>query len=132
MLAAASPDRNTTTLRPRSTPADLAKLDGRTREARLMRELRAELVSHVGGKPSATQMALIDQATQLRLRLATMDRDFAETGDMTGHDSRTYLAWSNSYARLLRHLGLKGVGERPPSLADHIAARAGQARGAGA
>ncbi len=95
-----------------------------------MRQLRAELVAHIGGRPSATQAALIDQITQLRLRIATMDRAFAETAAMTEHDSRTYLAWANAYARLLRHLGLKGVSERPPSLADHLAARTGQGRGA--
>jgi hypothetical protein len=77
-----------------------------------------------------TQAAIIDQLVQLRVRIATMDREFAETGDMSAHASKTYLAWANSYARLLRHLGLKGVAERPPSLADHLAARTGQARGA--
>ncbi len=89
-----------------------------------MRETRAELTAHVGGTPSATQRALIEQAAQLALRLAAMDRKFAETGGQTEHDSRTYLAWSNSYSRLLRQLGLKGAAERPKSLADHLAERA--------
>jgi hypothetical protein len=97
------------TIGPYSTPSTLAKLDGRTREARLLHVARAELVAHVGGTPSATQRALIEQIIQLRLRLATMDRKFAETGAQTDHDSRTYLAWANSHARLLRQLGLKGT-----------------------
>jgi hypothetical protein len=109
---------------PYSRRATLAKLDQRTREARLLREARAELVRHVGGNPSAVQLALIDQAAQLRLRLACMDRKFAEDGTFTEHDSRTYLAWSNSYTRALRTLGLKGTAERPPSLAEHLAAAA--------
>jgi hypothetical protein len=104
-------------------PHILAKLDGRTREARLMREARAELTAHVGGKPSATQRALIEQAAQLRLRIATMDRRYAETGEMTAHDSRTYLAWANSYSRLLRQLGLKGAPAPVMTLAEHLAAR---------
>jgi hypothetical protein len=107
---------------PHCAPHILAKVDGRTREARLMRETRAELTAHVGGKPSATQRALIEQLVQLRLRIATMDRRFAETGETTAHDSRTYLAWANSYSRLLRQLGLKGAAERPPTLAEVIAA----------
>ena len=110
-------------LQPYSRPAALAKLDQRTREARLLRETRAELTLHVGGNPSATQRALIEQCAQLRLRLATMDRAFAEAGaKMTAHDSRTYLAWANSYTRTLRQLGLQGPSARGPSLAEILAA----------
>jgi hypothetical protein len=108
----------------------LPGLDGRSRETRLIRQIHADLIAHVGGKPSVTQAAIIDQLVQLRVRIATMDREFAETGDTTGHDTKTYLAWANSYARLLRHQGLKGVAERPPSLADHLAARTAPVRGA--
>jgi hypothetical protein len=61
-----------------------------------MRETRAELAAHVGGKPSAVQAAMIERACQLTLRIVAMDRKFAETGAQTDHDSRTYLAWSNS------------------------------------
>ncbi len=112
---------------PYSRPATLAKLDGRRREARLMREARAELVAHVGGNPSATQRALIEQCVQLRLRLAVMDRAFAEAGGaMTAHDSRTYLAWSNSYSRTLRQLGLKGAPAPVATLAGYLAAKAAQ------
>src|SRR5215472_7849796 len=84
-------------IRPYSRPAALAKLDQRTKEARLIRETRAELLAHVGGNPSATQRALIEQLVQIRLRIALMDRKFAESGAQTDHDSRTYLAWANSY-----------------------------------
>lgn len=90
-------------------------MDLRTRAARLMKAARAELVAHVGGAPSATQAAIIEQLVQLRLRLATMDRKFAEIGEMMSHESRTYLALGNSYSRLLRQLGLKGSGEPLPA-----------------
>lgn len=102
----------------------LARMDGRTKAARLLRETRADLVAHVGGRPSATQAAMIEQAAQLQLRLAVMDRKFAETGAQTDHDSRTYLAWSNSLSRLLCRLGIKGAAQRGPSLAEHLASRA--------
>jgi hypothetical protein len=109
----------------------LAKLDQRTREARLVRSVRAQLTAHVGGKPSATQAALIEQAAQLALRIATMDRDFAKSGGLTEHDSKAYLAWANAYGRLMRHLGLKGAAERGPSLAEHLAAHASPPRNVG-
>jgi hypothetical protein len=83
-------------IRPTYRPVALAKLDQRTKEARLMRETRAELVAHVGGRPTAVQSALIERACQLTLRIVAMDRKFAETGAQTDHDSRTCLAWSTA------------------------------------
>ncbi len=56
---------------------------------------------------------LINQAVQLTVRIASMDRKFTETEQQTEHDSRTYLAWANSLSRLLRQLGLKVA---PPPL----------------
>ena len=49
---------------------------------------------------------------------------------MTAHYSRTYLAWANSYSRLLRQLGMQGVAEKPLTLAEHLARRAQQASAA--
>ncbi len=121
----AAPRRNPWNARgllPYSRPVALATLDQRTREARLIRETRAELVRHLGGNPSATQAAMIEQAVQLRLRLAVMDRKFAEGGEQTLHDSRTYLAWSGSYTRLLARLGLEAAPAPVVSLADRLAA----------
>ena len=96
-------------LGPYSRPSALAKIDGRRREARLMRDLRAELVAHVGGKPSATQTALIERVCWLGLHIAMMDRRTAVRRAMTERDGREYLAWVNSQGRLLRQLGLKGA-----------------------
>jgi hypothetical protein len=47
-----------------------------------------------------------------------MDRKYGESGAMTDHDSRTYLAWANSFSRLMRLLGLEGPVERGPTLAE--------------
>jgi hypothetical protein len=111
--------------RPYSSHNRLAKLDGRTKEAMLARETRAELLAHVGHHPSATQRQLIEQLVQIRLRLALMDRRFAETGAQTDHDGRTYLAWANSYGRLLRLLGMEtgAPPRRQPMLCDVLARR---------
>lgn len=111
-------------LGPYSDCSTLAKLDGRTREARLLKSLRAELVQHVGGSPSPTQRLLIDQAVQLQLRLALMDADGSQIGEMTERNSRQYLAWANSLSRLLRQIGLKGQGQPRATLRDHLAAKA--------
>jgi hypothetical protein len=96
----------------------------KAKEGRLLTAIRKELTTHVGGVPSATQAALIEQAAQIRLRLAVMDRKFSKSGEMSEHDSRTYLAWANSYARLLRQLGLKSAPEKPPTLASYLALQA--------
>ena len=106
--------------------AGLARLsapDLRTRYGRILKGVRDDLTAHVGARPSATQKMLIERAAQLSLRVAMMD-DLAAAGKtLTDHDSRTYLAWSNTLTRTLRQLGLKGAEARPKSLADHIASR---------
>lgn len=107
---------------PYSRPVALAKLDGRTREARVLQHARAELVSHVGGCPSATQNVLIDRAAQLSLQLALMEEKQAK-GGITERDSKVYLAWSGALVRLMRQLGLRGAAERPMTLQDHVARR---------
>jgi hypothetical protein len=102
------------------------KLDQRTKEARLIRETRAELMAHVGGNPSATQRALIEALVQIKLRLALLDRQLAQTGVQTEHDSRTYLAHANTYGRMLGRLGITDRQEAPlqtPALADYLAGR---------
>jgi hypothetical protein len=109
---------------PHSRPGILAVIDGRRAEAKLMRDVRAELTAHCGGSPSATQRMIITRAVMLSLRLHLMDKRFAETGAQTDHDSRCYLAWSNSLTRTLRELGVKGAAERAPTLQDYFAGRA--------
>ena len=42
---------------PYSKPITLAKVDGRTREGRLLREHTTDLLDHIGGNPSAWQAA---------------------------------------------------------------------------
>lgn len=103
-------------LGPYSRLPALSKLDGRTKEAKLVHETRSTLLAHLGGQPSAVQAMLIERAVQLTIRIAMMDRKFAETGEQTEHDSRTYLAHSSCLSRSLRHLGLKGVEAKAPSL----------------
>jgi hypothetical protein len=99
-------------LGPYSCNATLAKLDGRTREARLVQSLRAELTAHVGGSPTTTQRVLIDQAAQLQLRLALMDKEADKVGTLSTRRQVQYLAWCGSLNRVLRTLGLESAAER--------------------
>ena len=60
---------------------------------------------------------LIERAVQLSLQIALLEAKQAQ-GAFTEHDSRTYLAWSNSLTRLMKQIGMKGAAERPRTLAD--------------
>lgn len=109
-------------LGPYSKPAVLAKLDQRTKEARILHDTREELIEHCGGSPSVTQRMLIDRAAQLTLRVAQLDAKL-DANALSDHDHRHYIAWSNSLTRTLAALGLKPAAARPPSLADYLAAK---------
>jgi hypothetical protein len=90
---------------------------------RVVAELKAALLAHLGARPSAAALALVEQLLQLKLRLVTMDELFLGAGgSMSAHDSRVYLAWSNSFTRGLRQLGLEAPPERAPSIAEALAA----------
>jgi hypothetical protein len=104
---------------------NLPTFSGKTREGAFLRGVRAELVAHVGGHPTATQAALIEAAAQLRVRITLMDRKFSETHEQTDHDTRVYLAWVGSLARLMTRLdSLKGTAKREPAnLQDYLSAR---------
>lgn len=111
---------------PYAVPATLARLDGRTREGRLLRRVRSDLTAHVGGKPSAPQRMLIERAATLALHVGTLDRKVLESGVMTEHDSRVYLAWSNSLTRTLRELGVdRSTSPQDPGapLRDYLASK---------
>ncbi len=106
---------------PYSRPSVLAKLDGRTREAKLLAAVRADLGTHLGGAPSATQRRMIERAAWLTLHVAQLDAKAVEGGGLTDHDHRTYLAWSSALTRLLRQLGTKAAPAPRRSLAEHMA-----------
>ena len=97
-------------------------MDGRTRESRLLRDIRKDLIAHCGGSPSTTQRVLIDRAAQLTLQVALMDEKQATAG-LTERDGTQYLAWTNTLTRLMRQLGLKGIAQRAPTLPEIHAAR---------
>jgi hypothetical protein len=109
---------------PISRPARVwADIDGNSREGQFIRQLRAELVQHVG-RPSATQRILIERAVMLATHLARMDADALKAGSMSDHARRQYLAWDSSLRRAMCAIGMKGASSPLPTLAEYLAAKA--------
>jgi hypothetical protein len=99
---------------PRCRPNGLPKIDGRRREAKAMQAMRANLVAHVGGRPSAAQEALISRAVMLALRLSQLDAEVAAGRTV---DDERFLAMSNGLSRTLGRLGPPAK-PTAPSLAE--------------
>ena len=123
MLVSGDPWRMTVAqIGPYSRPHMLAKLDQRTKEARLLATTRAALTRHVGGSPSHVERAVIERAARLTLWCEVMDRAALEDGSMSERLSRSYLAAQNALRLCLRELGLKAApAEKLPDLHDIIA-----------
>lgn len=117
----------TRAISPYSRPLALAKLDGRTKEAALMRRVRAELIEHVGGEPSVTQRLLIERCAVLALRIAQIDAKIIAGEALTLHDNNHAIAWHNAYRRTVALLGIEPAAKSADpmqALRDHMAARA--------
>src|SRR5260370_1063767 len=112
------PGRKARHIGPCSRPATLLKLDGRTREAALMRRIRDDMVEHLGGEAhvSAVQRLVVDRLAITTLRLSLYDRKLIE-GSLTDHDGRIYGALHNSFRLLVKELGMKAQ-VASPTLAE--------------
>jgi len=86
-------------------------LDGRTKEARILKSMRKELSALLGRAPNAGELALIERLAWLQLRLATLDRRLLD-GKFTQFDASVYNAHLNSFARGLQKLGVLGNDRR--------------------
>src|SRR5204863_8557833 len=93
----------------------LARPDKRTREARLLKQMRQELSQHLGGKPTPMQRALIERAAMLQLRCAKFDEKIIN-GSFSDYDSKAFLASSNSLTLTLKALGLQLAAAPTPRL----------------
>jgi hypothetical protein len=72
-----------------------------------MRRVRADLIRHVGGKPTPTQSGIIDQIGWLTLYVTRMNRAALETGGVhSAHAAKQFLAYQNSLTHTLARLGL--------------------------
>jgi hypothetical protein len=89
------------TISPHSRPGKLAVVDGRSAEARLMADIRADLIRHVGGHPTAIQSMLIDLAASLTLRIRQADRKTLRQRDTSDVEAHQHLAWTTTLSRIL-------------------------------
>jgi hypothetical protein len=103
----------------------LARPDGRTREARLLKQVRQELTKHLGGKLTAPQRALVERVAYLQLRCAVLDRRIID-GSFSDFDSKQYLAFSNSLRRALSSLGLDAAAPAKMDPAEYIRLLSGE------
>ena len=105
----------------RSEPGRLARVDKRTAEGRFVQTVRAELVAHVGGDPTAPQKLLIEAAVFKAMRLA-MVSEAVKAGAVTSQDKadEMFLKFSGSLREDLRLLGMERPAQQAPSLAEHI------------
>jgi muconolactone delta-isomerase len=109
---------------PISRPARLwaGKGKGTSKEGQFIRQLRAALVQHVGGNPTAVERILIERAVMMTVHLARMDAEALASGRMSDYARKQYLAWDGKLRQALRQIG-KGAPERGPSLAQYLAAQ---------
>ncbi len=119
-------------LGPYSKEIVLARPDGRTKQGRLLQQMRSELIRLLpGGQANAAQRALVERCAMLQLRISALDQRIVE-GDFTEYDSKVYLAFSNSLGRTLARLGVLDPAVAQPvdpmaALRAHLAARHGEA-----
>jgi hypothetical protein len=98
----------------------LAKPDKRTREGRLLKQVREKLTEQLGGRLTPAQRALIERAAYPQLRCAMLDKRII-AGEFTDFDSKQYLAWANALRRALKDLGLNAAAPAQPTLTDVLA-----------
>ena len=103
-----------------SRTVTLAKVDGRSTLGKLMRQVRADLIRHVGGRASATQRMMIERAVTLTGYLARLDAEALSPAGLSDHRRREYLAADGSLRRTLREIGLEGATERDLTIADLV------------
>jgi hypothetical protein len=98
---------------------------GTTKEGFLYRRVTRDLRAQIGGKPTAAQEMLIGRIAWIQVHLATLDTRALESGGISPHATREYLAWANSMSRMLQALGLDDAPAPQPTLADYLASKAG-------
>jgi hypothetical protein len=85
---------------------------------RLLRKMRADLVEHVGGHPSATQNILIERACWSRLHLRLLDEKAAGGTALTAPDRQAFISLSNVLIQALDALGPPAPDGKPLDLAN--------------
>jgi hypothetical protein len=82
-------------------------LDGRTKEARILKATRAEMLRLLGHKPNGAELAAIERIAWLQLRIQIMDARMLD-GKASHFDTQVYNANCNSLTKALNNLGVIG------------------------
>ena len=82
----------------------LRAVDRRTHAGRHLADMRERLTELVGGNPDIAEKEIIDRAAMLSLKIAQMDKKIMLNSDFSERDSEFYLAWTNTYCRILKML----------------------------
>jgi hypothetical protein len=101
-------------------------IDGRSTLGRFCRDLEAQLIAHVGGKPSIAQRLLIQRIIRGTVQLEAFDEKMLG-GNWTDQDARNYHGLINRHRLLLREIGLEAAAAKPPSIADYLRDKFGSA-----
>jgi hypothetical protein len=98
----------------------LEDIDGRSRARQVALRMRDQLVSDLGGDPSAAQSALAQRAGILHALLEDLEARWLMSGDM---DLSAYTTASGEQRRLLTTLGLQRVTRDVATLDQYVAAK---------
>ena len=99
----------------------LCFLDGRSREAKILREIEAALVTSLGGDPSPQQILIIKRACVKALRCTAMEHQIVTLdGNVPESLSQDYLRWSRELRNDLLALGLERKQKQITDLHSYI------------
>jgi len=96
----------------------LDRVDGRTREAKILHEVEAALVTALGGDPSPQETIMIQRISVKSLRCFLSECEIlkcSSDGQRRARLEQDYLSWANS---LRADLSLLGLARRAKSVMD--------------
>jgi hypothetical protein len=96
------------------------RLDGRSVEARYLRDAEAQLTAHVGN-PSVVERVLISRLARIVLRLTILD-DKVARGEGTDYDVKVIGGLDSALRNGLSRLGLKSASSERAPIDPHLAA----------
>jgi hypothetical protein len=103
-------------------------VDGRTREAKFLKAIEAELTEHLGGQPSAVQVLAIRRIARLTLQAELLDQKLHQIWDSGGgvgwseRDTRILTDLHRAIRMCLKEIGMRpAAGSRPPAIQEIIA-----------
>ncbi len=87
----------------RTLLGNFVRLDGRTLEYRLARDLTAELAAYVGKELTLPQRLLIERIVKTTIQLDVLEKKMVD-GDFTAHYQNAHSRLSNSHQLAMREL----------------------------